>query len=82
MNFVVRFNKWNHDIMSKPACLPLNLGNTLTRNHITTWGSLTNRECLPGENGARRALEWMGMLKVWLVFRYEISDLFLPETTM
>jgi len=26
---------------------------------------------------ARKALEWMGMSKAWLVFRYEISDLFL-----
>ena len=24
---------------------------------------------------ARRALEWIGMLKAWLDFRYEISDL-------
>ena len=25
---------------------------------------------------ARRALEWIGTSKAWLVFRYEISDLF------
>jgi len=25
---------------------------------------------------ARRALEWIKTLKAWLVFRYEISDLF------
>ena len=24
----------------------------------------------------RRALEWIGVSKAWLVFRYEISDLF------
>ena len=51
---VVMFNKWNHDIMSKPAP-PLNFGNTLTRNHITTWGSLTNREWLPEENGCQES---------------------------
>ena len=29
------------------------------------------------ENGnTRRALEWIGMSKTWLVFRYEISHLF------
>ena len=25
---------------------------------------------------AKRALEWIGTLKAWLVFRYEISDLY------
>jgi len=61
------FNKWNRDIISKPRP-PLNLGNTLTRNHITSWGGLTNREWLPGENGARRALEWMGTLRRSVTF--------------
>ena len=28
---------------------------------------------------SRRALEWIGTSKAWLVFRYEISDLFFPR---
>jgi len=28
---------------------------------------------------ARRALEWIGALEAWLIFRYEISDLFAIE---
>ena len=35
--------------------------------------ALTNREWAMA---ARRALEWIGMSKARLVFRYEISDLF------
>ena len=30
---------------------------------------------------ARRALEWIGMSKAWLVFRYEISEFFLQLNT-
>ena len=39
---VVMFTKsGSNDIMSKPACPPLNLGKTLSRNSITTWSGLT-----------------------------------------
>ena len=76
--FVVMFNKWNHDIMSKPACL-------------LTWETQKPYYHLGWPNQQRVAArrEWCqesswvdGTLKAWLVFRYEISDLFLPETTM
>ena len=35
------FTKWNNDIMTKPARPPLDLGEALTRNLITTWSGLT-----------------------------------------
>ena len=33
--------KWNNDIMTKPARPPLDLGEALTRNRITTWSGLS-----------------------------------------
>ena len=33
--------KWNNDIMTKPARPPLDLGEALTRNRITTWSGPT-----------------------------------------
>ena len=39
--FVVMFTKWNNDIMTKPARPPLDLGEALTRNRITTWSGPT-----------------------------------------
>ena len=39
--FVVMFTKWNNDIMTKPARPPLDLGEALTRNRITTWSGLS-----------------------------------------
>ena len=41
--FVVMFTKWNNDIMTKPARPPLDLGEALTRNRITTWSGLSSR---------------------------------------
>jgi len=40
---------------------------------VVSTESLTNREIM----AARRALEWIRTLKARLVFRYEISDLFI-----
>ena len=34
---VKAYEKWNNDIMTKPARQPLDLGEALTRNRITTW---------------------------------------------
>ena len=37
---VKAYEKWNNDIMTKPARPPLDLGEALTRNRITTWRGL------------------------------------------
>ena len=50
------FTKWNNDIMTKPAHPPLDLGEALTRNRITTWsGLIVNRKLVTVKSSSSHA---------------------------